>query len=87
MAYALSTTFKGFPVNAYHKITGYTVSEDAPVDGVKKYVAKVQVNVYTDATKQFDLEQTTQDVHALDASELNLVALYAKVKLPGAVDA
>jgi hypothetical protein len=87
MAYTIATTYKGFPVDAYHKITGYTVSEDAPVDGVKKYVAKVQINSYTSPTKEFDIEQTTQGVRGLDASELNLAGLYAKVQPANAIQA
>jgi len=83
-----------FP-EAYFKIEGYQVSEGRVEDGVKYYIANVNVSCYTDSTKAYKLQlnQMLPSKPRQDFTEEdnNIASMYEWIKtlpeLEGAIDA
>lgn len=60
MSLQLSTIYKGLSLeNATYKIACLSYTEKEIIDWVKVYNLILQVNSYTDTTKQYDIEQKT----------------------------
>ena len=89
MALSLQTTYKGFDINEYIKITSFTTIEGEKKDGVKTYNVVVTVNKYTDSTKEYDIEQTMYHFSGLFEADLTLANFYVllKAEIEGSIDA
>ena len=78
MALTKQLTFKGFPTQAYAKITSFTVY-DYMEENVKRYGTQITVTTYTDSTKQYDVEGVTVPAQDFEATP-SLAELYSKIK-------
>ena len=94
MGLKLSTDFNGITYpDAYYKITGYEFTEAREVEGVKQYRADLDVNMYTNNTKEFLLDKVVMQLPREDFTEdgNTLPAMYTWLKttpqFDGAVDA
>jgi len=82
MALKKTRIFKGIELrNAYHKITSVNVTETWEDETWKLYTTSVQVNSYTDETKEYDLEQRSYYFKKLREQDNVLSTLYWKLKL------
>ena len=78
MALSKTISYKGFTTLAYAKITSFTLS-DYLEEGVKKFRAQVCVNIYTNSTKEFDIEQVVKIADGFD-HEPTIAELYEAIK-------
>lgn len=79
MALTKSATHLGITYpNAYYKINGYDLREDRVDDGVKKYKADLDIERFTDYTKEFSLGKVSAQIPRQDFTEdgLTFASMY-----------
>ena len=73
MALTKSATHLGITYpNAYYKINGYDLHEDRVDDGVKKYKADLDVELFTDSSKEFSLGKQSVQMPRQDFVEAGI---------------
>ena len=68
--------------NAYFKINGFNLHEDKEVDNVKQYYAQVEVEMFTDTTKNYSLGMVQLNMPRQDFGEndITLASMYTWLK-------
>lgn len=81
MAITKEINFFGFPTNDYVKITWALIKEDKKDEEWNKlYSVELQVDRYTNDTKEYHYSQEIYKIEDLYEEELNFAKFYEKLK-------
>ena len=81
MSLQIETTYKGIVIpKAVAKITHVSIIETSDTLEWKLYKCFVQVNTYTDSTKEFDINQHTYEFDKITEAQFTLTACYEWLK-------